>query len=407
MSGFGLPTGIALAMLALATVSIGAAADSSLPTSQKVWTEESGSKSLEDKSSPASQFLTAYNSMSLADWLKEKGLRAEAADLYTEALNLFLKVSADYPQWQPAVVSFRVNYCRTTLDHLQDRGAGGTTDDGRQTTDDNLKGTPDASQPADLSTEVYPPAAAPKATRALTKAGRQTLLRPGASEGRQQTAENQQPDSATALHPGESALSNQQWEIGNPQSAIINLSPLNFKLQQAAIKERGRDYNNALAMYIALLEEYPQEPWALKGACRCCLRLGHMDKVRELTRQALTLPLPDADLNLLAALVDCHDGHYQTAIPILCQSLKQNGACPEAHIALGVALAATGQIKEAQEEMKRALSLNPKLGDAYYNLARLSLRQKPTDHDTARVHYQNALQHGAKPDPELDKLLAE
>ena len=78
-----------------------------------------------------------------------------------------------------------------------------------------------------------------------------------------------------------------------------------------------------------------------------------------------------------------------------------------ATIALGVALAATGEMKEAQEEMKRALSLNPKLGDAYYNLARLSLRQKPSDHDTPRVHYQNALRHGAAPDPELDTLLAE
>ena len=72
-----------------------------------------------------------------------------------------------------------------------------------------------------------------------------------------------------------------------------------------------------------------------------------------------------------------------------------------------MALAAIGEMKEAQEEMKRALSLNPKLGDAYYNLARLSLRQKPTDHDTARVHYQLALRNGAASDPELDKLLAE
>ena len=322
--GFGLPAGIALAMLALAVVPIGVAADPDLPESRDA------------KSSPVSQFLTAYNSMALADWLKEKGMRAEAADCYTEALNLFLKVSADYPQWQPAVVSFRINYCREALKRLQ-----GSAE--RKTTTDNRRRAPDVGQSA----------------------------------------------------------------IRSPQSAISNLSPLNFKLQQAALRERGRDYTGALTMYIALLEEFPQEPWALKGACRCCLRLGHMDKARALTRQALTLPLPDAELNLLAALVDCHDGRYQAAIPLLRQSLKQNGACPEAHAALGVALTAIGAMKEAPEEMKRALSLNPKLGDAYYNLARLSLRQKPTDHDTARVHYQNALRHGAAPDPELDALLAE
>ena len=195
--------------------------------------------------------------------------------------------------------------------------------------------------------------------------------------------------------------------IRNPQSAILNLSPLTFKLQQAALSERGWDYTGALSMYIALLEEFPQEPWALKGACRCCLRLGLMDRARALIRLALALPSPDADMNLLAALVDCYDGRYQEAITLLRQSLKQNGASPEAHAALGVALASGGQMEEAQKEMKRALSFNPKLGDAYYNLARLSLRQKPTDRDTARVHYQNALRHGAAPDPELDALLAE
>ena len=120
---FGLPTGIAVAMLALAAVPIGVA----------------GSR--DDKSSPTSQFLTAYNSISMADWLEEKGLRAEATDLYTEALNLLLKVSADYPQWQPAVVSFRINYCRGALGSVERKA---TTDPptprryGGQAPDDSL-----------------------------------------------------------------------------------------------------------------------------------------------------------------------------------------------------------------------------------------------------------------------------
>ena len=331
---FGLPTGIALALLALVAASISVAANPDLPESH------------DDKSSPANQFLTAYNSMSLADWLKEKGMRTEATDLYTEALNLFLRISADYPQWQPAVVLFRINYCRGALKNLQ----GGVR------------------RPANKHVE--------------------------------RTTENPQPCSAGALRPGE-------LKIENRKSKIPSLSPMNFKLQQAALKERGRDYTGALARYLALLEEYPRETWALKGACRCCLRLGHMDKARVLTRQALALPSPDADMHLLAALVDCYDGRYQAAFTLLHQSLKQNGRCPEAHAALGVVLASGGQMKKAQEEMKRALSLNPKLDEAYYNLARLSLQQKPADRDRARVHYQNALRYGAVTDTELDALLAE
>jgi len=396
-------------MLALAAVPAGIAADPSRPHGA------SGPKDLDDKSSPSGQFLTAYNSMSLADWLSEKGMRAEAADLYAEALNLFDKLAADYPQWQPTVVSFRVNYCRDALRNLQKTDGGQTTDARHQTPDRKKmadKGqTPEGGLPSGLS------AKAPTSWRIEAKTGNQPA--------RQSLGDGVTPEDE------KSGIKNPQSEIGNlpaearnvttakvgQQPEINYLSPLNSKLQQAVFRERGRDYTGALSMYIAILEEFPREPWALKGACRCCLRLGHMDKARALAGQALTLPLPDAELNLLAALVDCNDGRYQVAIPLLHQSLKQNGACPEAHIALGVALTAIGEMKEAQEEMKRALSLNPKLGDAYYNLARLSLRQKPADEknrayyqlamDTARVHYQNAMRQGAAPDPELEKLLAE
>lgn len=351
---------IALAMLVLAAGSTGVAADSSLPASRRAGTEAPGSDSSgkPEKSTPANQFLTAYNSMEMADWLKEKGMRAEAADLYTEALDIFSKVSADYPQWQPAIVAFRINYCRAALGSVERKASSGEREE--------------------------------------------ALLRHGATEGTQPTAKNRQAGSAS--RPDKSAIINPQSKIGNQAAAA---SPLTFKLQQAALKERGGDYTGALELYSALLIDFPLEPWALKGACRCCLRLGRMNMARVLIRQAQALPAPDADLKLLAALIECNGGRYQEAIALLRQSLKLKGASPEAHVALGVALAATGEMKAAQEEMKQALAFNPKLGDAYYNLARLSLQQKPTDHDTPRVHYQNALRHGVAPDPELDKLLAE
>jgi tetratricopeptide (TPR) repeat protein len=306
---------------------------------------------------PAERFLTAYNSMTMADWLNAKGMTVETADIFAEALNLFEKLAADYPDWEPDVVAFRINYCRAALAKLQG---------------------------VDHSAPIRSPPHA-NASSAAQKASAGTA------------------DGQAARRPsGEEAS-----EIENRKSEITDPSPLTLRLQQAVLTERGRDYTGALAAYTAILKDFPREPWALKGACRCSLRLGDIDTAGELTRQALSLPLPDADLNLLAALTACQEGHYQAAIPLLRQALKQNSILPEAHAALGVALAAGGDLKEAQEQTKRALSCNPKLGDAYYNLARLSLRQKPRDLDTARVHYQNALRHDAAPDPELDALLGE
>ncbi len=361
---FRLPVGLALIMLALTALPLNGAVDPDL----SILPGKSDRR--EERLTPNNQFLTAYNSMALADWLAKKNLRTEAGDLYTEALQLFDKLSVDYPQWQPAVVSFRMNYCREALQRLS--------------------AMPDAagrSDQAGVPPTVGQAAGSPSAVREHEAKPAVILKKPPAT--------------------GRPTAANQQSKIESPKSEIPALSPLNFKLQQAALKERGRDDAGALAMYLVLLEEYPQEPWALKGACRCCLRLGYTNKVRALIRQIPALPWPDADFNLLIALVDCQEGRYQAAISRLHQALKQNSASPEAHVALGVALAATGKLTDAQIEMKRALALNPKLGDAFYNLTLLGLCQKPMDHDTARVHYKNALRHGAAPDPKLDALLAE
>ena len=95
--GFGLPTGIALAVLAMAVVPVGVATDPSRPPEESGSDSSDKSESRDDKPSRlsersgSSQFLTAYNSMSLADWLNAKGMQAEAADLYTEARDLFGK----------------------------------------------------------------------------------------------------------------------------------------------------------------------------------------------------------------------------------------------------------------------------------------------------------------------------
>lgn len=348
LCSFRVPVGGALTVLALVALPLNGAVDpdlSGLP-------DKSGLR--QERATPNNQFLTAYNSMELADWLVKKDLRTEAGELYTEALQLFNQLAVDYPQWQPAVVAFRINYCREARQRLSARPPARENQ---------------AAVPATTRRAASKPAAPPVA-------------------GRQATTSQQAKN-----------------EINKPEMPA--LSPLNFKLQQAALKERGRDDAGALAMYLALLEEYPQEPWAMKGACRCCLRLGYMQKARALIRQIPALPWPDADLNLLIALADCQDGRYQAAIDRLHQALKQNSASPEAHVALGVALAAIGKLADAQIEMRRALTLNPKMGDAYYNLTRLGLWQKPMDYDTARVHYKNALRHGAAPDPELDALLAE
>ncbi len=274
-----------------------------------------------DPASPEARYLKAHESLSLADWLKDKGdMQEEAAEMYAEALRLFEQLADEEPEWQPKVVAFRIAYCRNAL------------------------------QPPE---EADPEAADPEAADAP------------------------------------------------PQS------PLTRGLETGAHQERAGDSAGALAVYRELLAQFPRQPDAVLGACRCLLRLGRRDEARTLIREALSLPDPDVSTLALAALIECAGGNWTEAVALANRALAKNRFTSAAHLALGVAQAAAGRLDEAVESTKRALVGNPKLGDAYYNLARICLLQKPRDLDTVRVHYQNALRHGARPDPQLDRLLAE
>ncbi len=294
---------------------------------------------------PAVRFAAAYESLTTADFLAQKELFGEAADLYTEALNRLTRLAADHPDWQPDVVAYRIRYCRQAL--------------------------------AALTARTRSDAAAPGGAPAATSVP---------------------PDTAASAPPADPE------PILPPMAAGV---PLGRNLEQAAALERAGNLQGALFLYMALLEDYPREPAALKGACRCALRLGMEENARALVRQAMTLPTMDAELSLLAALVACREGRFAAAIPLLRQSLQQDPRRAETHAALGVALAAVHQPDDAQQAMRRALSIDPRLGDAYYNLARLVLWRNPADLDTARVHYRNARRHGVPPDAELDRLLPE
>lgn len=63
-------------------------------------------------------YRAAHESMSMADWLAERGMREDAGMLYNEALDSFRKLSAQYPDWQTNLVAFRIGYCRGGLDRL-------------------------------------------------------------------------------------------------------------------------------------------------------------------------------------------------------------------------------------------------------------------------------------------------
>ncbi len=176
-------------------------------------------------------------------------------------------------------------------------------------------------------------------------------------------------------------------------------------LREGLRLERAGDLQGALEQYLSVVDQQPRNPEALKGAGRCCLKAGLPEDARDLLEKAMRLPDPDAELNLLMALVYCRDQEFGKAYQLLVIALDAQPSNPLAHLVMGVALAGLNRLDEARVETQKAIQLDAQQGDAYYNLARLSLKLKPASPGVAHGHYLNALRYGAEPDPEFAKRL--
>ena len=77
----------------------------------------------------------------------------------------------------------------------------------------------------------------------------------------------------------------------------------------------------------------------------------------------------------------------------------------EAHLVLGTAYLGLADMARARKTMEQALTLDPKVAEVHYNLARILLAADPPDTTASRRHYQQALELGGKPDADLEAIL--
>ena len=75
------------------------------------------------------------------------------------------------------------------------------------------------------------------------------------------------------------------------------------------------------------------------------------------------------------------------------------------HNYLGITLSEKGWASAAEQEVRKAIELNPQYPDAHFNLAVLCTRGKKPRFELARYHYQKALDLGAAPDAQIEATL--
>lgn len=94
---------------------------------------------------------------------------------------------------------------------------------------------------------------------------------------------------------------------------------------------------------------------------------------------------------------------YDAALASLAQAVLLEPKDARAHHYLGVVVGSKGWYLGAEDEMRKAIELEPGYAEAHYNLAVFYLQRNPPAVELARRHYHKSLDLGGAPDPGLEK----
>ena len=160
------------------------------------------------------------------------------------------------------------------------------------------------------------------------------------------------------------------------------------------------------AAYASALAIAPNIPSLLVSAAAVKTRLGKLEESRTMLRKALSLDLDNAAAWKLLGMNALEQKRDDEAFACLAQSTLHDSNNPRAHNYLGMAAGRKGWSEASEQELRRAVELDPNYADANFNLAVLYLGRNPPLIELARRHYQRALDLGAKRDPAIENLIA-
>jgi Flp pilus assembly protein TadD len=115
---------------------------------------------------------------------------------------------------------------------------------------------------------------------------------------------------------------------------------------------------------------------------------------------------PDSGLGwLILGVVHYDQNRFDHALAALAQAAVLEPKNSTVHHYFGVTLGQKGWASAAEDEMRKALELDPNYVEAHFNLSVFYLQRNPPAVELARRHYQRALELGAARDPDVERSL--
>lgn len=380
----------------------------------------------------------AYAAMVQADESRDSEDWAGAISGYRDALGLYRRLAASQPDWESETVRYRISYCANQIEKI-----GRTT--GQSASELVTNSTPVSPSDGEGYRERYfsllqenqylrqrqiemesDMAGSPAVTNGSgelekLKAENEELQNKLAAltdaESGAQTAELDARlgalDGERAVLAAENETLKQQLEEAITQGPVAagEVSPaagaqeVLQKMHEGLAQERSGNVAGALGIYEKVLSARPSYAEAIKARGRCLLQQGKSDEAVAILRVATLANRDDAGSRVLLGTAYCMAGQYNPAVEVLTPLLVNDPSNAHAQSAIGAAWMGLGDIRSAKVALEKAVSLNPELADAHFNLAQVLLTTGPEDEDKARQHYRKAMALGAQADPELQKRL--
>ena len=166
------------------------------------------------------------------------------------------------------------------------------------------------------------------------------------------------------------------------------------------------DLKEAESLYRQSLEFGPANAPILISLAAVETRMGKLAESEQLLGQALHSTMNNSAAWLLLGMNYLEEKRTEEAFAALIQATLYDGRNPRAHNYLGIAAGRKGWNEASEDELRRAIELDPKYADANFNLAVLYLRRTPPLVELARRHYQQALDLGSPRDAAIETTLA-
>lgn len=191
---------------------------------------------------------------------------------------------------------------------------------------------------------------------------------------------------------------------GNAPRAALPESARTFSIQAERAFSAGH-LPEAKALYEKALRIAPENPALLVSLAAVETRLGNLGGSDTLLRRALRSDLRNGPAWLLLGINALEQKHDDEAFASLAQAVFCSDGNPRAHNYLGIAAGRKGWNEASEQELRKAVELDPGYAVANFNLAVLYIGRTPPLVELARRHYQRALDLGSPRDPAVEARL--